>query len=345
MTVRQKPDQDAIREVAARVDRLDIVDRVRSIPAALGWRPFQMASRSALSRVPLDPPYDLTLLEQEVVEPILSNPQLRTSKVALRVHNDEAAFCWHTARSEKNPLLKAYHLTEGIRFRAASRRVFRAADQLWFISQDHRNKWAIRESASAGKAYWLPPPVDISALRQIPLTGATVLFVGNLVAATNIEGVNWYLENVHPSLRDVPGYRFRIAGALLGRPMPESLKVDWSDQQVSAIKDEPDLRRCYNESAVFVNPMRHGVSLKLKTLNAVENGLPVVTSTVGNEGTGFQNGTHVLVRDSAGEFASGIRLLLGDLGRRRDLVASAQRFLAENYNDRAILDGLLHKSA
>lgn len=328
--------------MAARVNRIDVVPRSRSSLTAARRRPFQVASRDSLAACPLEQDYDLVLLESELVAPILANPALRYGKLALRVHNDEASFSRNIAKCQANPLLKAFHWAESLRFPATSREVFERADQIWFICGDFHSRWSAAHPDTAGNSFWLPVPIDVADLRQAPLTSQRVIFIGNLVAATNIEAIEWYIANVHPGLRDIPGYHFSVVGSLIGRAFPPSLATHTSDPQLSFVTDAPDLGPHYQESSIFVNPMRHGASVKVKTIHAVANGLPVITTTVGNEGTGFQDGRHVLVRNSPSEFSRTLReLLLGGTDCRLELVTAAQAFLAARYDHPAQVSHLL----
>src|SRR5438874_9730441 len=88
VTVNSMPDPPLLREVAARVERLDLVPRRRSPWAAAGADPYQVASRSGLAHAPLLDEYDVALLEQESVAAILRNRRLHARKLIVRVHND-----------------------------------------------------------------------------------------------------------------------------------------------------------------------------------------------------------------------------------------------------------------
>jgi glycosyltransferase involved in cell wall biosynthesis len=113
--------------------------------------------------------------------------------------------------------------------------------------------------------------------------------------------------------------------------------VDPADARVRLITDVADLGPYYERSSVFVNPMQNGASVKVKTLNAAANGLPIVTTPVGNEGTGFVDGRDVIVRDTPESFAEGIRSLLVNGRRRRSLAAAGHRFLIGHYDHKACL--------
>lgn len=331
-TVRSNPSPADLKVVHGRVAQLDIVQRDSNLSGILTNRPVQVETRRNLRSLPLWPAYDLTVLEQEFTCPILENPNLRSRRVVLRVHNDEAAFFSDLRRSSPSVLKRAYYAVETGRFRKWSPRAFAGADELWFISHDHCRTWMEAHPADAHRAKWLPPPI----IRTFPPArlsdGAQVLFVGNLLAPTNVQGIAWYISEVQPALRDLPGYRFVVAGSLLGGTLPSVLRRARDRGDCSLLTDAPDLTALYRDSTVFVNPMRRGASLKVKTVNAVEHGLPVVTTSVGNEGTGFQDKDHVLVADTPPMFAGAVRRLLQEPESRVSLVCSSQNFLRAHYD-------------
>ena len=109
-----------------------------------------------------------------------------------------------------------------------------------------------------------------------------------------------------------------------------------------AIYDTPeDLDGLYAQSSVFVNPMRYGAGVKLKTVNAIVNGLPVVATTIGNEGTGLVSGEQILVDDNPMALCRYIKELLEDSSMRRRFVERAQEYLRKNYNQKEKLSAYL----
>ena len=331
-TVKRPPLESERKVVQSYVNRLHVVPRA---PMHSGlWRPspMQVTSRSPLRRVRLDGEYDAVLLESEFVAPILDNPTLRASRRILRVHNDEPKFFADLAASEPHPLRRFYYKHESSRFAKWLPSLWRSIDEFWFISRDYAEEWKGRYPERDSAAYWMPPsaaPKLAAFSHQSDSCG--VLFAGNLVVPTNLEGLTWYLDYVHPLLLDIPDYRLTIAGSLLGGTMPRRLAEAQHDPRCTVAVDLPDLTPLYRNAAVFINPMLRGTSVKMKTVNAVENGMALVTTAVGNEVTGFADGLHLLVCDTPETFASGIRELIESRERRRSMAASAQQFLVDNY--------------
>jgi glycosyltransferase involved in cell wall biosynthesis len=339
VAVRQLPSPDQMNKLRQHVRSVTVVERTSNLFGVLTSEPVQVRTRRRLSGVHFSRSYDRVLLEQEYVAPVLDSRSLEYGRLCLRVHNDESAYYTELARTEPSPWKRAYYRTESARFASYSRQLFDKVDDLWFISSDHYST-----HRNYARAAWLP-----AALPQLRprLAGAAprVLIAGNLFQPTNLEAVEWYLDHVHPTLLHHGTYELWVAGSTRGNDARRILRRLTSESRVRVLTNVPDMAGVYRECSVFVNPMQHGVSVKMKTLDAICNGLPVVTTKVGAEGTGLRAGADVIICSSAVEMSDAIAALLESPCRRRALVQSATRFLAERYDGRAQLERLLSSPA
>lgn len=111
-----------------------------------------------------------------------------------------------------------------------------------------------------------------------------LLFVGNYNHRPNIDAVEWLLEEimpvVHKSLPEVP---VLIAG---GNPTENmhALAAQTPGAQVLGHLPEKQLDALYEQCRLCVAPLRYGAGIKGKLISAMEQGLPVVSTSVGTEG-------------------------------------------------------------
>lgn len=341
VTVKQRPSAENYEIVSRLVRRLVLVERLPLWRSILGARPMQVACRVGLKDVPLEGRFDVAIAEAEFCYPIFENPTLEARLKVLRVHNDERGFMSDLAQAERNAAKRMYFREEARRFSHFSPLAFLEADQLWFSSSKQCEE-NLKSKQFAFKSVWLPPPIDIRRLsRPVQKESRQVLFVGSFAAASNVEAVGWYLRNVHKRLKKINGYKFVIAGSTRGLSPDRILKRIHADEACSVHMDVPDLTDLYDESAVFVNCMIHGASIKMKTVNAVERGIAIVSTTVGNEGTGFKDGEHVRVADDPQEFAFAIEELLTRPSMAVALAERAQEFLQKNYQHSSSIQTLV----
>ena len=217
--------------------------------------------------------------------------------------------------------------------------VVRSLPNVAFVSYDEMLRY--KRAYPQIHATFLPVAIETEYKEQT-LDSKTVLLIGSLFMINNQDAVRFYLQEVHPHLtRDVEGYHLIIAGnsRKKGIAWIEELTADYNNVE---IHDTPEnLDPLYARSSVFVNPMRYGAGVKLKTVNAVVNGLPVVATTIGNEGTGLVSGEQILVNDDPEALCRYITELLGDASMRRNFVNRAQAYLRENYNQKEKLSAYL----
>jgi glycosyltransferase involved in cell wall biosynthesis len=336
-SVKDAPGEAEANKVRGYVRNLLIVEREMGIMSHISREPFSVRSRHNLERVPLAESYAAVILETEHVAPILQNATLQVGQRILRLQNDEAQYYRELSTASLELWRKFFYRLEGARFRFFSPGVIRRCDSLWFISDFERQEYCVENPQSASKAFFVPPHVASSALTRHALTSNRVLFSGRLGFATNTRGLEWYIRQVHPRLADIAQYQLVVAGSTGGEPLDSLRKAMAPHPNISLHEDPLEIEPYYERAAVFVNPVFQGAGLKLKTIDAIQAGLPVVSTSIGIQGTGLLNDKHILVADSPQAFADCIRRLLKDRSYAESMVAEAQAFVAREYDQRTVI--------
>lgn len=124
----------------------------------------------------------------------------------------------------------------------------------------------------------------------------------------NADAVDWFARRVLPKVRArQPGVRLRVTG---GNP-PANVRRLFTPA-VDFVGQVADLAEFYATVRVVVVPVRYGSGVKLKTVEAVQYGVPTVATTVGAEGIPFDDRGAVVVTDDPDRFARAVAALLGD---------------------------------
>jgi polysaccharide biosynthesis protein PslH len=331
-TVKAMPPEEHIQALNAEVDQLFIVQRHRGFKSAAAALPFQVKSRTALRTVALSKEYKAVVMVAEHVASILENESLRARKRILRLHNDEVRFFQELSKSSKNVLRKVFYRSEAAKFRVLSPKIFSKCDALWFISDYERKQHIKKHPADRKKSFFVPPRVDRNAMRHQSLEGRRVLFVGTLAFANNSSAVEWYVSHVHKLLCDVIGYKFVVAGNTVGESAETLKRIVKAYPNITLIENPKEIETLYGSAAVFVNPVLRGAGLKMKTIDAIQAGVPVVTTSPGVEGTGLTHRRHLLVADTPKEFADCIKIIFDNRRMATELVAAAQEFVATKFD-------------
>jgi glycosyltransferase involved in cell wall biosynthesis len=177
----------------------------------------------------------------------------------------------------------------------------------------------------------VPIPVDVSGTCPIDqLTDAPeVLFLGALDWPPNTDAVAFFLSDIWPHVRQaLPEARLSIVGrggTSLQRQFSQVAGVHFTGRV-------PDIEPWIRRSRVMVVPIRSGSGLRVKILDAMARGLPVVATSIGYEGIDATPGTHLLAAEDAGSFAEATVRVLRDLGLAQGLAGAARQLALDRYD-------------
>lgn len=210
------------------------------------------------------------------------------------------------------------------------RQLLRRFDACSVVSDEERDLLV----ATVGK---LPPvsviPNGVQVPDQLPTAprhAQRLMFTGTLRYAANHDAVVWFIEAVLPILREaVPQVEMQITGDDGGLPLP-------ADPAVTRLGVVPDVRAALATAAVAIVPLRVGGGTRFKILDAFATGTAVVSTRKGAEGLAVRDGEHLLLADTAPEFAAAVLRLLHDASLAARLAAKARELVQAEYDWRAI---------
>lgn len=155
-------------------------------------------------------------------------------------------------------------------------------------------------SASSSKVFVVPkaarrnvPPANIDKIR------GRILFVGS-DGANNREGLNWFIENVWPEIRN----KFKDASLHVVGDICQSAKLK-SEDHIFLQGRVSDLSKEYHLAEVVIVPLQRGTGVKIKLVEALSHGCAVVSTSVGLQGLSAFEST-VIKCDTAKDFVGGI---------------------------------------
>lgn len=208
-------------------------------------------------------------------------------------------------------------------------------DECWVISQTDAD--ILRKLSPSGNIVVIPNGVDMTFFR--PLDNNTkekiVIFVGHLRVAHNVDAVLFFYHNVFPLvIQKYPETKFYIVGA-----NPHSkIKRLCKDPHVVVTGFVQNLNHYLNMACVFVAPLRFSTGIQTKILEAMSAGVPVVCSSLANEGLRAKVGQEILVADDPLDFASLVNELMGHPERARFVTKKARAFVERNLNWKLAVD-------
>jgi glycosyltransferase involved in cell wall biosynthesis len=188
----------------------------------------------------------------------------------------------------------------------------------------------------------VPIAVDARAAHVVPepsAAGPEILFVGGLHWPPNADAVSYFIREIFPRVREtVPGARLTV----VGRPNEQIERRARGAPGVEFAGHVPSVEPFFQRSRVMVVPIRSGSGMRVKILDGLARGLPTVTTTIGCEGIDVEPGRHVLVADTAAQFAESVVRVLTDESITRRLSAEGRRLALEAYDTSVIASRVLN---
>ena len=174
----------------------------------------------------------------------------------------------------------------------------------------------------------IPNCIDISeySSANVEKKANTVIFTGPFKYRVNYEAMLWFVGEVFPLvLKKIPDAKLVITGDHENLPLPSS-------QNIILAGFVEDIKSLIASSVVAIAPLQSGGGTRLKILEAMAIGTPVVATSKGAEGLDAKPGENLLVTDEPKMFASYVINLLQDRALRDRISVNATSLVAEQYD-------------
>lgn len=157
-----------------------------------------------------------------------------------------------------------------------------------------------------------------------------IIFAGRLDQYSNRRSILFFCSRIWPLVKArEPDARFTIIG---NKPPAELVDTARKDGQIDLLGYVEDVRPYFARSMVSVCPIIDGGGTRIKILDAMAMGMPIVSTKIGCEGLAVTPGVDLYVAESAADFAVKIAALLSDPEARRSLGEQARRTVEEKYD-------------
>lgn len=213
--------------------------------------------------------------------------------------------------------------------------LYRQFDSLLVVSERDARTASAQLAVPGDRLWVVPNGVDTEANRPgicDPQPG-TLVFNGSPTYSLNLDGIRWFLQEIFPRvLAGAPGTRLKITGRI--SPELRDQFRQYTNVEVTGYLE--DVRPAVAGSWAAVAPLRFGGGSRLKILEALALGTPVISTTKGAEGLDLRHGEHLLIADTPEDFAAQTLRLLQDGELRRQLSDQGAEWVARLYDWRLI---------
>ena len=203
------------------------------------------------------------------------------------------------------------------------------------LAVSEQDKRALKEVAGDEAAIEVVPiTVNVAQFEESragrQLHAAQLFTIGTMFWPPNSEGVIWWLREGFEILhRHYPEITYDIVGA---RPPHALQQCVERFPNVHLHGYVADVEAFWMNATALLVPILSGGGVRVKILEAMARGVPVITTTIGCEGLAVRDGEHVLIADSAEAFADACNKLLCDAELAHHLAENAYQLVHERYN-------------
>jgi glycosyltransferase involved in cell wall biosynthesis len=254
---------------------------------------------------------------------------LGNARRLIMAHNVESQI-WHRYyENETNPAKRCYIGHQWRKFERFERQAFHQVDRVVAVSPE--DAASIREHFGVRYVDVVDNGVDTEYFQpqysgRVP---GKIVFLGSLDWRPNLDAVEQLLSRVFPAVRaQEPAARL----LLVGRNPPDSLRRRVATTPgLELHADVPDVRPFLAQAAVMVVPLRIGGGSRLKILEAMAAGTPVVSTRIGAEGLSVEHGTHLTVVDRDDQLPGSIVGVLRNPAGAEAKARNGRRLVEDRY--------------
>jgi glycosyltransferase involved in cell wall biosynthesis len=161
-----------------------------------------------------------------------------------------------------------------------------------------------------------------------------ILHIGTMYWPPNVDGILWFIHQVYPHIRTKrPKAIFDVVGA---RPPQEILDLSGNGTGVNVTGYVTDPTPYRQQAGVMVVPLRAGGGMRVKILEALAQGLPIVSTTLGCEGIAVTHGRDILIADTPHDFAKAVLRLLDNPQFAAELGRNGRQLAEQQYDYRQV---------
>lgn len=225
-----------------------------------------------------------------------------------------------------NALKKFYFKMEMNRIKKLEKKCLENSD-LVILNNRKDEKLLKKEKFNANTWVWTPYFQNMIQIDRRYKDSKDILFYGAMNRPENWRSAIWFIENVFLKIKK-DGFRFIVVG---NKPPQELLKYN-SDKSIEILGFVDDIQPYFQESLCLVAPLVLGAGVKIKILEALSSGIPVLTNKIGIEGIYAKDEREFFFCENPDEYILRIYELAKNKNEVVDIERSAKKFIDSNYD-------------
>jgi len=253
--------------------------------------------------------------------------------IIIRAHNIEYVIWERLSFNEKNPLKKWFYKSLSKRLKIFEAKYYNKAEGIAAITEQDKQRlveMGVRSPISVIPVGMMLGKYD--KIYDVVEKPNTIFSLSALDWAPNIEGLNWFFNEVWDELhRQNPSIEFHIAG----KSTPEWLmNLQKENVFVHGFVDDAELfKKSYQ---LMLVPLLSGGGMRVKIIEGLAAQKCIVSTSVGAEGVEYTNGTDMIIADEPMEWVNLIQQYLADENARKVIEQNAVKLAHLKYENKAV---------
>jgi glycosyltransferase involved in cell wall biosynthesis len=254
---------------------------------------------------------------------------ITSGPLVIDAHNIESCIWQRYAESDKNPFRAWFFRQQFKKFVAFECEAFSRADCVITTTQIDAN--LARNHFGARHVEVISNGVDLAQFPCVPWgrDANELLFVGSLAWRPNLDAITQLLDTIFPAMqRAMPQLRLTIVGH---DPPPWLAHRAARTPHVTLHGSVPDVRPFLQRCGALVVPLRIGSGSRIKILEALASGCPVISTKVGAEGLDLTPNEHYVLADPGKDFVASAITALGNYRRLVSITGAGSQVVRRQY--------------
>lgn len=282
--------------------------------------------------------YDIVHLESLFMTPYINSIRMNSSaKIVLRSHNLEHLIWERLANSTGNKAKKMYLKHLASKLKKYELKTINEVDGIATISNEDTDRFASFKCEK--KMITIPFGINISDYpyeKRDTQVRNSLYHIGAMNWEPNKEAINWFLDEIWPMVN-----KEELSLNLAGRDFPSYLKELENDQLI--IHGEVENARKFMQSHdIMIVPLLSGSGMRIKIIEAMALGKAVISTSIGVEGINAVHNEHIMIADTAKEFAKAIIDLSKDPDKVIRIGENARKMVENQYDNSKIIFNLVN---
>jgi glycosyltransferase involved in cell wall biosynthesis len=269
--------------------------------------------------------YDVVIFESLFTAPYLATVRAHSkAKCVYREHNIESQL-WEARSQGENALNKKVLQNFNNKLKRFEFSIVNNFDAIACISERDLN--ILKENGLEVPADVIPFGISMIAEPTKQSNKKRIGFLGSLDWEPNVEGLNWFIEKVWDKVHEShPSWSFHIGGRNASERFKESLPPTITFE--GEINDADGFIESCN---IVIVPLFTGSGIRIKLIEAVSKGIPVVTTTTGARGLPGDYQNAVLIADNKTEFFQALSTLCSNSKKREEIGQNGFQYCKEHF--------------